>query len=158
MTGDGGLFGIESILGRMVEPYLINMIKGRKNIMHISYSDREYEKLRGFFERSSCQSMCEYGRKVLLHEPVIFRYRNGSMDDILEELVDMRSDLKALLDVFDRASQELPPGRRDPNAARMFDTVDGELRPGIARIMELIEKFWDEWLLNSVEGKASDRS
>ncbi len=123
--------------------------------MHISYSDREYEKLRAFFDRSSCQSLCEYGRKVLLREPVNLFYRNESMDDMLEELVDLRMELKVVLVAFDEAFQHYQSGRSDPLTARIFESVvDEQLRPGIGKIMHFTEQIWNLWLQNSVAGKA----
>ena len=134
------------------------MRPGRHNITHISYSDSEYQKLRGFFERSSCKSLCEYGRKVLLHEPVNFHYRDASMDDMLEELVRLRMDLKTVLCGFGVALGIYRSGRRDPVTARDFESaVEEQLRPNIGKVMAFISNFWDIWLQNSVEARASNR-
>ena len=55
------------------------------------------------WKKTTCQSLSEYSRNVLLKEPVTVRYRNASADDFLEEMVGLKKELNAIGNNFNQA-------------------------------------------------------
>ena len=57
--------------------------------------------------KTTCQSLSEYGRSLLLKEPVTILYRNASADDFLEEIVLLKNELAAIGNDFNQAVHRL---------------------------------------------------
>ena len=53
--------------------------------------------IRDMAARSTCRSLSEYGRKVLMKTPVAITHRNLSLDALIEELNGLRRQLERLL-------------------------------------------------------------
>ena len=65
---------------------------------------REAELLR---LQSTCATLSEYGRKVILAKPVVLRYRNQSLDDFTTIMSQVEKDLNNLVNNFNRGLQRL---------------------------------------------------
>jgi hypothetical protein len=57
--------------------------------------------------KTTCRSLSEYGRTVLLKEPVIVLHRNASADDFLEEMVGLKKELNAIGNNFNQTVHRL---------------------------------------------------
>jgi hypothetical protein len=44
----------------------------------------EYNTMRLLFKKTTCRSLPEYGRKMMMHKPVAVTYRNRSIDDLVD--------------------------------------------------------------------------
>jgi len=68
----------------------------------------EWGKLQRDWANSTCRSVSEYVRKIILHQPVAIYYRNKSFDDFIEEAIALRNEMQLIrLDArLDMASQE----------------------------------------------------
>ena len=47
-------------------------------------------------QKTTCQSLSAYARRVLFQKPVTLRYRNASADDFLEEIVRLKKELRGI--------------------------------------------------------------
>lgn len=79
----------------------------RDRWLTIRLSKDEEEALAKFFQKTTCQSLSEYGRAVLLKEPVVVLIRNASADDFLEEMVGLKKELNAIGNNFNQAVHRL---------------------------------------------------
>jgi MobC-like protein len=70
--------------------------KVRSIWLTIRLNKTEAEKLNKFYSKTTCNSLSEYGRKVLLQEPVTIYHRNQTADDFLQEMVQLKSELQAI--------------------------------------------------------------
>lgn len=68
----------------------------RDRWLTIRLSKEEEKTLLELQSRTTCRSLSEYGRNVLLKEPVIVLHRNASADDFLEEMVGLKGELNAI--------------------------------------------------------------
>lgn len=72
-----------------------NLTKKRKHIRLVfDMKPEEYEKLKENYKTTSCRSMSDYIRNVLLKGPVTILFRNRSTDDLLEELIRLKNGLE----------------------------------------------------------------
>jgi hypothetical protein len=76
------------------------MYKEKKQIrskwLTIRLSEAEESKLNKFFKRTTSNSLSEYGRDVLLKQPVTVLCRNQSADDFLSEMILLKKELNAI--------------------------------------------------------------
>ena len=85
----------------MVHLYEKNMKKKTTNSTYktigIHIRTEEYKQITSAVQESMCSSISEYGRKMLLSEPIIIQYRNRSADDAVEAAIEILKDLRKFL-------------------------------------------------------------
>jgi hypothetical protein len=67
----------------------------------------EYEQIEKLRRSTTCRSLSEYSRKVLLAKPVTVKYRNVSADEYLEEMILLKNELSAIGNNFNQAVKRL---------------------------------------------------
>ena len=79
----------------------------RNRRVTIRFTGEEYNKLQGQFKQATARKLSDYLRKVLLHQKVTTVTRDGSMDDLIKELIQLRRELNALGNNFNQAVKRL---------------------------------------------------
>ncbi len=79
----------------------------RTRWLTIRMSETEYQQVGALAKQTTCNSISEYARKVVLGKPVILRYRNQSLDDFLADMVQLKQDLASISSYFTQAVQRL---------------------------------------------------
>lgn len=81
--------------------------KNRTRWLHLRLTSSEYETLQKQFKKSTCRKLSEYARKNLLQKPVVLKYRNESLDELMHELILLRKDLNGIGNNFNQAVKKL---------------------------------------------------
>jgi len=81
--------------------------KNRTRWLHLRLTNDEYELLQKYFTRSTCPKLSDFARKNLLRKPVVLKYRNESLDDLMSELILLRKDLNGIGNNFNQAVKKL---------------------------------------------------
>ncbi|CAM3689101.1 plasmid mobilization protein [Flavobacterium chungbukense] len=81
--------------------------KNRTRWLHLRLSEQEYKILQKYFADSLCPKLSDFARKNLLRKPVVLKYRNQSLDDIIDELTRLRSELNPIGNNFNQAVKKL---------------------------------------------------
>jgi len=68
----------------------------KKHDLRIILSEAQYADLWSRFQTTKFRTIPEYVRALLCQEPVVKRYRNQSLDDILEALVDLKREVSEM--------------------------------------------------------------
>ena len=63
--------------------------------LNIRLDQKEWDKVHKLTSNSTCRSVSEYARKVLLEKPVRVFYRNQSFDDFEEQMIRLLPQLEA---------------------------------------------------------------
>src|SRR5579872_2178859 len=66
--------------------------------LSIRLTEDEYQEVYRYLQQSSCRSLTEYVKKVLTSKPVTVKVRDQSRDEILQQLILVKSRLEALVD------------------------------------------------------------
>ena len=77
--------------------------KIRNRWISIRVNEDEYKKIQNPYKATTCQAMREYTRNLLLNKPVTVKYRNTSLDDVLEEMIRLKNELNAIGKNFNQA-------------------------------------------------------
>jgi hypothetical protein len=81
--------------------------KNRTKWLHLRLSAQEYDVLHKRFEKSTCPKLSDFARKNLLQKPVIMKYRNESLDELIQEFIRLRTDLRGIGNNFNQAVKKL---------------------------------------------------
>lgn len=81
--------------------------KNRTKWLHLRLSPQEYDQLHKQFEKSTCPKLSDFARKNLLQKPVVMKYRNESLDELIQEFISLRTDLRGIGNNFNQAVKKL---------------------------------------------------
>lgn len=123
------------------------IIENRTKWMNTRFTPKEYKVIHSRFEKSMFRSMSEYSRSILLKKPVTFTYRNRSMDDVLQELIQIRNELNYIGINFNQAVHKLNsvgiPDSGLWQAALII--LRDQLEPSIRDIKEKMDDYSEIW-------------
>jgi hypothetical protein len=74
--------------------------KARQLRLNVRMSQAEWDKVHKLATNTTCRSVSEYARKVLVEKPVKVFYRNRSFDDFEEQMTRLLPQLEASGDNF----------------------------------------------------------
>ncbi|HVZ55471.1 MAG TPA: hypothetical protein VG870_02335 [Chitinophagaceae bacterium] len=74
----------------------------------------EFSRIHQGFSHSAAPTLSFYIRQVLLRGPVVVRYRNASLDDCMEELIQLRQELVQVTQSLELGVERLYPLRLIP--------------------------------------------
>lgn len=81
--------------------------KVRNKWVHIRVNETEYQKIERYWKATTSNKLSDYARTVLLNKPVIIKYRNGTADEFLAEMIKLKNELSAIGNNFNQAVHKL---------------------------------------------------
>jgi hypothetical protein len=108
----------------------------------------EYKFLNKRLASTTCTSLSEYSRKVLLEKSITVTSRDKSMDDVLEELILLRKELNFFGNNFNQVVRKLNSVAGTPDAAiwqSMLEVLRDQIEPSMTLIKERISNYSDLW-------------
>lgn len=79
----------------------------RTRWIHLRLTPDEMKLLQSGFEKSLCPKLSDYARKNLLGKPIVLKYRNQSVDDLVLEISRLRTELNAIGNNYNQAVKKL---------------------------------------------------
>lgn len=79
----------------------------REKWLTIRLSEEEYTLVEKLTKKTTCRTLSDYGRKVLLVKPINVKYRNQSLDDFLADMLQLKKELNAIGNNFNQAVHRL---------------------------------------------------
>ena len=79
----------------------------RTQWLHIRLSAKEHNAITAYFRSSTCRKLSEYSRLQLLKKPIIAKYRNKSIDNLMGEIIALRNELNAIGNNFNQSIKKL---------------------------------------------------
>ena len=122
--------------------------ENRSKLILIRLKPKELEFLQRRLKKSMLRNMSEYTREILLEKEVTYTYRNKSMDDVLEELIQIRRELNYIGHNFNQAVHKLNGAMGMPEAKlwqNMLIVLRDQLEPSIRGIKEKIDNYSEKW-------------
>ena len=68
----------------------------RSRRITLRLTDQEYTKIENKFKASTCRKISDHIRRQLFNKPIVATYRNQSLDDYMEEIIVLNSELRAI--------------------------------------------------------------
>lgn len=123
--------------------------KNRTRWLHLRLTSAEYEILQKQFNKSTCRKLSDYARKNLLQKPVVLKYRNESLDELMSELILLRKDLNGIGNNFNQAVKKLHTLMQISEFKHWITVYEIEkkvLFNSINQIKKHIENLTEKWL------------
>jgi hypothetical protein len=123
--------------------------KNRTKWIHLRLTPEEYTLLQKRFEKSVCPKLSDFARKNLLQKPIVMKYRNESLDELILELIRLRTDLNAIGNNFNQAVKRLHTLNQisDFRTWIMAYELDKKiLLSTVENIKNQIQKLSEKWL------------
>lgn len=79
----------------------------RTRWIHLRLTPDEMKLLQNGFEKSLCPKLSDYARKNLLGKPIVLKYRNESVDNLILEISRLRSELNSAGHNYNQAVKKL---------------------------------------------------
>jgi len=79
----------------------------RTKWIHLRLTPDEMKLLKDRFNKSLCPKLSDYARKNLLGKPVVLKYRNQSVDDLVLEISKLRTELNSIGNNYNQAVKKL---------------------------------------------------
>jgi len=98
--------------------------------VHVALFAEDLEKLQAGMRNSTCRSLSEYCRGLLLGEPITLFYRDQSFDAFIEEAIVLRKEMRSL-------REELP--FTDEGEQRLI-ALEGEIKLCINKIFDHVRQ------------------
>jgi hypothetical protein len=131
--------------------------ENRSRWLKIRLRPTEEESLNKRYKKSTFQNLSEYGRAMILGEPVTIVHRDKSMDEMLEELALLRRELNHIGNNLNQAVKNINSAHGFPDTRlwmNLMTIINGKLEPSIAEIKERMNKYADLWSQKLRAGRA----
>jgi hypothetical protein len=125
-----------------------NENENRSRWLKIRLKPTEEESLNKRYKKSTFQNLSEYGRAMILGEPVTIVHRDKSMDELLEELALLRRELNHIGNNLNQAVKNINSAHGIPDNRlwmNLLTVINGKLEPSISQIKEKMNKYADLW-------------
>lgn len=123
--------------------------KNRTRWLHLRLTIDEYELIQKRYRKSTCPKLSDYARKNLLQKPIVMKYRNGSLDELMPELILLRKDLNGIGNNFNQAVKKLHTLVQIPEFKHWITVFEVEkivLFNSIEQIKKHIRNLAERWL------------
>lgn len=123
--------------------------KNRTKWLHLRLKPEELKLLNKNFSKSTCPKLSDFARKNLLQKPIVMKYRNESLDDLLNELIQLRAELNSIGNNFNQAVKKLHTLNQIPEFKYWIITYETEkkvLFDSIDLIKKTIQNLSEKWL------------
>ena len=110
----------------------------RRKMVVVRMNEKEFSFLEKYKARSTEKTISNYLRKVALHSPVTIIYRNGTADDFLVEMIQLKKELNAIGNNFNQAVHKLHTLDRIPEFRNWIEGYETVHRQFLAKADQII--------------------
>lgn len=121
----------------------------RTKWIHLRLTDKEFDLIQNRFKNSTCPKLSDFARKNLLQEPVVLKYRNESLDDLIEQITVLKNQLNPIGNNFNQAVKKLHTLNQIPEFKQWilnFELEKKILFNSINEIKKQMQIFFEKWL------------
>jgi len=130
----------------------------RSEWLHIRLTPDELKTISGNHQRTTSRELSAFARKRLLEEPLTYYTRNASLDEGLQELVQLRKELNAIGNNLNQQTKKLNSFTVAPGLSVMVEsikTVREQVNKQLTEINNAINQLAKQWLQGSPAEKVS---
>ena len=120
----------------------------RTKWIHLRLLPDEYKALHSKFCKTTCRSLSEFIRAIVLDKPIVATYRNMSQDDILEMMASLTRELNSIGNNINRSVKRLHTLREHEAASWAANhAMQSEvLQAKITEAKALLNTIAERWL------------
>lgn len=126
-----------------------NEKQNRNQWLHLRLSESEKIQIHKAFLKTTQRRISDYARKILLGKPMVSIYRNASIDELMNELINLRKDLNGLANNFNQTVHKLHTLNHDSYIEDLLRHYEEERKILFEKVEEMrlmMDKIGAEWL------------
>ncbi|MGZ3840098.1 MAG: plasmid mobilization protein [Flavisolibacter sp.] len=121
----------------------------RKKYIAIYFSQTELAQIVKS-KNSTCEkTMSSYLRKIVLNKPVLVKYRNATGDDFLREMLELKKELKVLVNNYEQAVKKLLLLEKIPEFRSWLITYENSRVECLLKVEQIqlhVIQLYERWL------------
>lgn len=120
----------------------------RSKWLHLRLTEKEYAQLQKQYSQTLERKLSTYARKVFLREPVIGKYRNASLDDLVTEFIQLNKTLNGIANNYNQSIHKLHTLDHYPQIKKWLDEQAGTsetLQKSIEGLRSIVGKILEKW-------------
>ena len=121
----------------------------RSHWLHLRLKPEEHKLLSDAFDKTTFRKVSEYARAVLFNKKITVYERSKSLDEFIEELVMLRTELNHIGNNFNQVARRINGAKEYGELRAMAlvsSTMQQKLLEKVDEIKERINEFADVWL------------
>jgi hypothetical protein len=120
--------------------------------LHVRLTEDEQQLIRKKFKNTDCRKLSDYIRRKLLDKHLVVSYRNGSLDDFMTGLSQLKTELNHIGNNLNQAVKKLNSMRPSESGQAwitIYENTRQAVADKVAGIDVNLKKITDQWLQNS---------
>ncbi|MFH6999408.1 plasmid mobilization protein [Flavobacterium sp. FlaQc-57] len=121
----------------------------RTKWLHLRLNADEFELIQKQFKKTTCRKLSDFARKNLLQKPMVLKYRNQSLDELIQELIQLRFQLNAVGNNFNQSVKKLHTIAEISDLKKWMTAFESDkkgLFETVEKIKTNIENLSQKWL------------
>lgn len=121
----------------------------RSKWMHLRLTPEEYQILQDRFKKSTCPKLSDYARKNMLQKPIVLKYRNESLDNLIAEFIGLKTELNGIGNNFNQSVKKLHTLAQIPEFKGWISKAETDKKvmfDSIENIKNNIQNLAEKWL------------
>jgi hypothetical protein len=116
--------------------------------VYLGIPTAEYIEIENNYKKSTCRSLSEYIRNIIIHNPITIRYRDQSLEDLIEEIASLNDHMNQVrntaFQILEKLTSQQQTSQFNP-VLTGFETTIKHLDKTIQEIKIQIEKIVKKW-------------
>lgn len=121
----------------------------RSRRITLRLTEQEYAKIESQFKASTCRKLSDYIRKHLFSRPITSKYRNQSLDELMEETVVLSSELRSIGNNINQIARKVNTLKMIPDFKGhlyLFEVQRKKLFDKMDEVSSHTQKISERWL------------
>ncbi|WP_026956820.1 plasmid mobilization protein [Algoriphagus vanfongensis] len=114
----------------------------RDKWLHIRLTDQELLTIKANFQKSIYENLSEFARRMLLQKPIVGRYRDTGVQELLKELVSLKRDLHGLATNYNQLAKKMNTASDLEINTHRNQVIGMEVK--IAKSLDSVRRFIDQ--------------
>ncbi|MEB2776488.1 plasmid mobilization relaxosome protein MobC [Algoriphagus sp. D3-2-R+10] len=120
----------------------------RSKWLHVRLTHQEYDQIQTAFGQTVQDSLSDYARKLLLKKPVIGRYKDTGMQELLAELTFLRRDLHGIATNYNQLVKKINSSAGNEVEVHLSHrkNLQQEIEVSLESVNRFINQTAEKWL------------
>jgi hypothetical protein len=127
--------------------------ENRVKWLNIRVSQKEYDLLQGWVQKTTCRKVSQLARNILFRRPLRVYYRNESADDFLQVALELVKELSSIGNNLNQAVKGLHSFRTDRELSVHLFNLEMQGKVIHERMVEIRTQFHDIYVLLAEDPK-----
>lgn len=128
---------------------MVDAITNRSRTIGLRLTPKEYGQIETKWKASTCRKLSDYVRRIIFDKPIVTTYRNQSLDDVMTQLIRLKTELNSVGINFNQAVKKLHTLHQIAEFKAWLNVYESDknlLLKTVEHIKNHIEKVGGQWL------------